>query len=241
MISFEQMRAYPEDPSLRVLLDLDPEYAGVVEPHDGGLSLQERIDELREHLVPAGMIEDFSQMAHTLDVAEILVLKCAVTFGEELGCYASEENTPGMSAVADQFVVISAKLGPTGPSLSPTDILLHEVTHMHLADHDWRFATFLNWARLRCGLPLLTDVYDVKDETALQWNGRRLAASGVLKFCHALAQNLARGDWEPREVARALKCVSATDPTEMEKCLLQELTAIWYPSEERGRAISRGP
>jgi hypothetical protein len=79
--------------------------------------------------------------------------------------------------------------------LSKVGVLLHEIAHYDFLEHDIWFAALLNWQRLRCGLPLLSDLYDVRNEEEQQ-EFRPFAehevAEAALKMAHEIATMFCR-------------------------------------------------
>lgn len=89
-------------------------------------------------------------------------------------------------------------------ALTPHDLILHELAHEYFSEHDVQFATLVEWQRLRCGLPVLSDAYDV----CQAWIDGLPEGTGVgttLAIANHLAQALSKLDLPRESVAQVIE------------------------------------
>jgi hypothetical protein len=66
------------------------------------------------------------------------------------------------------------------------------MAHWEFQEHDILFAALLNWQRLRCGLPLLSDPYDVQQQREFRPSEGLDGAEAALKLAHEIATMFSR-------------------------------------------------
>jgi hypothetical protein len=108
---------------------------------------------------------------------------------DDYGCLGSHwDDVPLPGALLDcpvPLIAISAAHPYKIEHLNKVDGLLHEMAHWEFQEHDILFAALLNWQRLRCGLPLLSDPYDVQQQH--EFDRDHEGAKAALKLSHEIA------------------------------------------------------
>ncbi|WP_081126283.1 hypothetical protein [Metallibacterium scheffleri] len=163
---------------------------------NAGHLVKDRIDAallaamLREFSKCVGRLDDVLELqALSDDLGNRHFLVCdSVDHGGGLGAHWDE--VPLLSSGSDDPIPLAAISGSDthkAAHLSRIDLLLHEITHWEFQEHDLWFAALLNWQRLRCGLSLLSDPYDVHEESDFRTNETAQGLDIVLELAHELA------------------------------------------------------
>jgi hypothetical protein len=150
-------------------------------------------------------VRDFSKCVGRLDeVLELQALSADLRSRPFLVCERVDDNgrlgahwedvaLPGrLSDEPSPLITISAANPYPVVHLSRLDVLLHETAHLEFQKHDILFAALLNWQRLRCGLPLLSDPYDVQQQREFRPSEGLDGAEAALKLAHEIATMFSR-------------------------------------------------
>ena len=128
------------------------------------------------------------------DLAGMRFLICERVDTEgSFGCHWEDVALPTPSSNETFSLIAIAATHPrfADAGLSRLDVLLHEIAHCNLfgsEGHDLWFAALLNWQRLRCGLPLLSDPYDVAEvQPELRSQADGVDAEDALELAHEIA------------------------------------------------------
>ena len=199
-------RIYHGNPDLRVLarLIIEEERASrrvIDEPNEAPLG--ERVSELHSYLRPSDEITEFTQISQALGIAPRTILLCDDLGGNLAQCFGEEAGLSSGSRV-QPFIAFNVPAIASQDTLTPLDLILHELAHEYFTEHDAQFATLVNWQRLRCGLPVLSDTYDV---CQAQIERQRSASGAItgLAIAHRLATELSRVDLSRDAVAQVVE------------------------------------
>lgn len=201
-------KIYHGNPDLRVLarLIIEEERASrrvVDEPNEA--PLDECVSELHSYLRPSDEITEFTQISQALGIAPRTILLCDDLGGNLAQCFGEEAGLSSEGRV-QPFIAFNVPAIASQDALTPLDLILHELAHEYITEHDVQFATLVNWQRLRCSLPVLSDPYDVC-QARVDGQHNTTDASTILAIAHRLAAELYGHDLPRDVVARVIEQV----------------------------------
>ena len=222
------LRVYPHDPQRRVIGDLfmEPGHERFIIPDPGLPSVGERVRELLEYLTPGSEISEVCDIAQMLGCDPPTILVCKALEGSVVAQRLNTDDSEGDIWGIPPFIALCLTAIGKQDVLTMTDIVIHELAHDSFSLHDVQFATFLNWQRLQCHLPLLNRPYDVHEDIDL-CDPTTGDATHALPVAQQLALELIDRKLERADVVdhilAACTCPQGSSATDIAECMRRRL------------------